>query len=755
MKLFFVLVSLLLADSLFAQQLHVRNGTYLKTSGANITVRNMGLQSNGIFNNHQSSLFITGNDSFAFSLPGTLELVHLSVDKGTGVANFNAGHLKVNSLQLESGTLDFGNAHLQIAGPITGAGYLRGSAQSYLSISDSAGGFLRFQSSVDSLCSVGLLKVSGGNVSLASKLNVFSKVDVAAGTLNLSNSNLVLKACRDSSAYIAPIAGSLLNSTNVTVERFVDSGRRAYRLFGHPFNSSIGLSQVTDNIDITGQGGASNGFTPTQTNNPSAFWYDGSSNNWVAFTSANANTLANYWKPYQGIRVMVRGQKGQGLSSNNYFPLATVVDANGSITKGSITIPLQKGTQGWNLVGNPYPAPLQMEGLFDAENNPKLVGSSFYVVNPYHQDQGNYQQVLFGTNYTLPMFGAFFVQVNADTSLSVNENNKCVSTSGHHLKGSALTSYTHVKMNKGNSTWDELYVLHNAAASDSLDRRDTRKMFNPQGDLYSLSADGGYLAADCRPISATTQLLLGVRTAVPGIYTLSFEKLGFPEDLIPLLIDNFLGTLTPITEGDSYAFEMNSHAGTQGQDRFAIIFQLKTVLGVNSIALDASVKGTSAVLKWGVNGVGNLDYFEVQRSKDGISFTKLGTVGTHADNAYLFTDEFPGSGRIYYRIKAVAANGGIVYSNVSALNIYANPQISIYPNPVKERLINLRLSNVPEGKLQLALYNNLGQQVYSETMMHDGSPANYKFVLHPGMVAGVYKLSVSGILNKQFNVVVE
>ncbi|MFX5634086.1 hypothetical protein ABTE18_19525, partial [Acinetobacter baumannii] len=86
------------------------------------------------------------------------------------------------------------------------------------------------------------------------------------------------------------------------------------------------LNNVTSVIDITGIGGNANGFTTTATNNPSAFWYDpttgNSSNNpdpgWTAFT--NANTLS--WAKAQGIRLLIRGAKGEGLTGVSYTPSA-------------------------------------------------------------------------------------------------------------------------------------------------------------------------------------------------------------------------------------------------------------------------------------------------------------------------------------------------------------------------------------------------------------------------------------------------
>ena len=93
-----------------------------------------------------------------------------------------------------------------------------------------------------------------------------------------------------------------------------------FRFLAHPFNSAIALSQLTDDIDITGTGGTSNGFTATINNNPSAYYFDvASANNtssglnpgWTDF----ANTTSNSWAKASPALIYIRGAKGEAQVS--------------------------------------------------------------------------------------------------------------------------------------------------------------------------------------------------------------------------------------------------------------------------------------------------------------------------------------------------------------------------------------------------------------------------------------------------------
>ncbi|MFT5860722.1 MAG: hypothetical protein ACI865_002836 [Flavobacteriaceae bacterium] len=85
----------------------------------------------------------------------------------------------------------------------------------------------------------------------------------------------------------------------------------------------------------------------------------------------------------------------------------------------------------------------------------------------------------------------------------------------------------------------------------------------------------------------------------------------------------------------------------------------------------------------------NNEYFDVERSVDGVVFEKIATVDgvgtTHMETSYYTTDPDPVVGVNYYRLKQVDVEGGFEYSNVTSVNILADyyDVLSISPNPTK------------------------------------------------------------------------
>ncbi|MEM6806724.1 MAG: S8 family serine peptidase, partial [Bacteroidota bacterium] len=99
-----------------------------------------------------------------------------------------------------------------------------------------------------------------------------------------------------------------------------------------------------------------------------------------------------------------------------------------------------------------------------------------------------------------------------------------------------------------------------------------------------------------------------------------------------------------------------------------------------------------AQLRWSTGSEQNNAYFEVQKSKGGnfVSVGQLAGQGNSSEvQSYQFEDPLPFSGRNYYRIKQVDANGSFTYSKVLDLSWEEVSQMklsSLYPNPSHDLL---------------------------------------------------------------------
>lgn len=99
-------------------------------------------------------------------------------------------------------------------------------------------------------------------------------------------------------------------------------------------------------------------------------------------------------------------------------------------------------------------------------------------------------------------------------------------------------------------------------------------------------------------------------------------------------------------------------------DQFRVLFFSETVLPVKFSSLDARATNSSVSLKWNVATEENLSGYNVERSADGSSFSKIGFVKAEGNNSYSFVDSKPSS-ISYYRIKSVDIDGRYAYSTVA------------------------------------------------------------------------------------------
>jgi hypothetical protein len=87
----------------------------------------------------------------------------------------------------------------------------------------------------------------------------------------------------------------------------------------------------------------------------------------------------------------------------------------------------------------------------------------------------------------------------------------------------------------------------------------------------------------------------------------------------------------------------------------------------------------------------------VERSANGSSFTKIGTVNAQGNSSikvdYSFNDRQPLTGNNYYRLKQVDKDGKSEYSTIVKVNFSKQPAIRIVPNPASS-YVYVSLENI-------------------------------------------------------------
>lgn len=156
-----------------------------------------------------------------------------------------------------------------------------------------------------------------------------------------------------------------------------------------------------------------------------------------------------------------------------------------------------------------------------------------------------------------------------------------------------------------------------------------------------------------------------------------------------------------------------------GSDKFPQQTTLPVSLGSFSVAK----QGTNAMLSWTTVTEINTDHFEIERSFDGISFSKVGNkaaAGNSTDQLnYQFADPIGSlsASVIYYRIRTVDQDGKVSYSNIVALRVGGTVKgFNVYPNPFVNDL-RIELDAAKAGAVTVRISNAGGQMVYNRSSM--------------------------------------
>ncbi len=145
-----------------------------------------------------------------------------------------------------------------------------------------------------------------------------------------------------------------------------------------------------------------------------------------------------------------------------------------------------------------------------------------------------------------------------------------------------------------------------------------------------------------------------------------------------------------------------------------------TQLPIVLTQFDAVPDNNTVVLEWEVNPGVEINYFDIERSKDGITWEPVGielALSGGFVQRYTYTDENPWVGESYYRIKWVSLEGTFGRSDVETI-IFEEEAISfdINPNP-NNGIFELNIDMPESFPVGVQIFDGIGRLVYEHAFL--------------------------------------
>lgn len=383
----------------------------------------------------------------------------------------------------------------------------------------------------------------------------------AAGNLTM-NSNAIQTALVDGS-------GTGTISGNVTMQQYLPSGF-GYHYFSSPFQAAT-VNEFGDDMDLTAT------F-------PTFYEYDESrtSSGWVDYT-----TTTNLLNPMEGYAVNFGDQSNPNT-----------VDVTGALNDGNMQVNLDNNnntyTLGFNLVGNPYPSPIDWDASSGWTKTNIDDALYFFEAGSTNQYLGTYSTYINGVssdgvadNIISSMQG-FFVHVSDGSypvtgTLGFSNSIRTTDLSPAFFKSTKLDSWPMIRLNADFSDNaappDRAVIYFDETATKNFDQyQDALKLMNTDTqvpNLYLYSDDTRKLSINGLPWlnDSIYKIPVGIKTEHYGwVKFYASEKEKIPEEVFCYLVD----TETAITYDlrEEFSYDVDLEAG-ECCSRFFLAFTEK------------------------------------------------------------------------------------------------------------------------------------------------------------------------------------
>jgi hypothetical protein len=619
---------------------------------------------------------------------------------------------------------------------------------------------------------------SSGNLTINSdSLAIDNELNLSNGSkLHLGSGNIIMRSTAGRTAHVSPVpneAGIIdyPGTGRFIVERYLPA-IKAWRFITAPVSTtgspSIsaswregGAAVSAFGTKITGPAGSIG--MDTITAGYSMKWYNMGTNAYIPVTNTNA-AIANT----TGYMLYVRGDRNTGTTGST---TATSLRAKGQIRTGDQSFTINP--QAFQSVGNPYAAAISFPDLLAATPglasyyvawDPSLNGSygaggfqtlsavDGYRANAVASETDTSSLYIPGSHYPAIESGQAVFMYNPTGSIvfpviteMMKENESRIASRENSMED---RGFIRTKLLvAGGEIADGNLVAFDDEFENGFDGDDAIKFTN-SGENFGMSRFGKKLSVEARErLSSADTIFYNMANLKEQAYTILVEPENMTtEPYVAWFVDKYLDNRTPVhlNEPANIPIAITADPLSRAAGRFMLVFESMAVLPVNILSISTTLSDHGAALiKWEAGNEINILKYETEKSNNGRDFFRISTnQATHA-RWYSSLDEDPFAGENFYRIRVVGINGDIRYSNVVRfVSGKRVPDIIIFPNPVKDKHIQLRFTKQPAGNFQITITDQQGRQVYSSGILKKQANPDLHFFLDASLASGIYQLGL-------------
>ncbi len=423
----------------------------------------------------------------------------------------------------------------------------------------------------------GTLGAFSFTINAGGKINLTGKLKVLSGNLN-SNGGLVIKSTATQTGLID---GS--GAGNVTGDVLVE--RKIGTLSGYHFLSSPVQGAFVNNTvsgwrdDFTILSSVDN--TPFIPGNiytviPTVFEYDETNlNPNPSYGYIGATGTTDAITPLKGFACVV--------------PANTLIDVFGQVNNGPINYNVTKASDGINVIGNPYPSPINWASFRSHNTNLETTYKSFITTGGYNGSYGEYNSFTsLGTNGVGNIIassqGFLVTAITAGAIQAINTDRTTDLNPTFFSQPAIVNDVLRLELVKDNRQDEILIFFAPSMATDNFDALTDAKKLLPfdteHSFVYSIAGNDKLAMNGLGEFNIDKMIPLGIKVSSAGMHQIVATDLSsFAPSAMVYLYDAETGTVQNLRSNPSYSF--NLPAGAH-EGRFYIQFTPAVQLAVTA-----------------------------------------------------------------------------------------------------------------------------------------------------------------------------